>query len=107
MSKTRTHSIAMAVVEAAFEDVKENRGAPGVDKETITEFEKNAEDNLYKIWNRMSSGSYFPPVVHIGVCGWMAPGVGICLDIRKSTQNSKNRSNVGGISTSVKSCPHP
>jgi RNA-directed DNA polymerase len=53
----------MAVVEAAYEDVKENKGAPGVDKETIAEFDKNAEDNLYKIWNRMSSGSYFPPPV--------------------------------------------
>jgi RNA-directed DNA polymerase len=63
LSKTRTHSISMAVVEAAYEDVRENKGAPGVDKETIAEFDKNSDDNLYKIWNRMSSGSYFPAPV--------------------------------------------
>lgn len=63
MSKTRPHDISMAVVETAYEAVKKNRGAAGIDKETIEEFEKNAEDNLYKIWNRMSSGSYFPPPV--------------------------------------------
>jgi group II intron reverse transcriptase/maturase len=38
-------------------------GAPGVDKETIAEFEKNLAGNLYKIWNRLASGSYFPPPV--------------------------------------------
>ena len=63
MSKTRPHDISMAVVETAYEAVKKNRGAAGIDKETIEEFDKNAEDNLYKIWNRMSSGSYFPPPV--------------------------------------------
>jgi RNA-directed DNA polymerase len=43
--------------------VKANKGAAGVDEETIGEFEKDLKGNLYKIWNRMSSGSYFPPAV--------------------------------------------
>jgi hypothetical protein len=47
----------------AFERVKANKGAPGVDGSSIEEFEKDLKNNLYKIWNRMSSGSYFPPPV--------------------------------------------
>jgi RNA-directed DNA polymerase len=47
----------------AYRLVKANAGAAGVDKETIEQFEKDLENNLYKIWNRMSSGSYFPPPV--------------------------------------------
>ncbi len=43
--------------------VKANRGAAGVDDETIAMFEQNLSGNLYKLWNRMSSGSYFPPPV--------------------------------------------
>jgi RNA-directed DNA polymerase len=50
-------------VKRAYLLVKANAGAAGVDKETIGQFEKDLEDNLYKIWNRMSSGSYFPPPV--------------------------------------------
>jgi retron-type reverse transcriptase len=41
--------------------VAANEGAPGVDEVTLGEFEADLKDNLYKIWNRMSSGSYFPP----------------------------------------------
>ena len=47
----------------AYRQVKSNRGAPGVDGVTIEEFDKDLKNNLYKIWNRMSSGSYFPPPV--------------------------------------------
>ncbi len=43
--------------------MKANQGAPGVDKVTIEEFETDLKNNLYRIWNRMSSGSYFPPPV--------------------------------------------
>jgi RNA-directed DNA polymerase len=43
--------------------VRANQGAPGVDGVTLEDFEKDLKDNLYKIWNRMSSGSYFPPPV--------------------------------------------
>jgi len=47
----------------AYRKVKANKGAPGVDGCTIEEFESDLQGNLYKIWNRMSSGSYFPPPV--------------------------------------------
>ena len=43
--------------------VKANKGAPGIDEKTITEFEADLKNNLYKLWNRMSSGSYFPKPV--------------------------------------------
>ncbi len=48
---------------AAWERVKANKGSSGIDEETIRDFEENLKDNLYKIWNRMSSGTYFPPPV--------------------------------------------
>jgi hypothetical protein len=48
------------VLETYFK-VKSNKGAAGIDKETIEDFERNLKRNLYKVWNRMSSGSYFPP----------------------------------------------
>jgi len=47
----------------AFREVKRNRGAPGVDRQSIDDFEADLRGNLYKIWNRMSSGTYFPPPV--------------------------------------------
>jgi RNA-directed DNA polymerase len=50
-------------VYEAYKAVKSNRGAAGVDGQTIETFEEDLEGNLYKIWNRMSSGSYFPPPV--------------------------------------------
>jgi RNA-directed DNA polymerase len=47
----------------AFKRVKANQGAAGVDGQSIAEFEAELENNLYKLWNRLSSGSYFPPPV--------------------------------------------
>ena len=47
----------------AYKAVKSNRGAAGVDEQTIEQFEADLSGNLYKIWNRMSSGTYFPPPV--------------------------------------------
>jgi hypothetical protein len=47
----------------AWEQVRDNRGAPGVDGQSIAAFEERLEDNLYRIWNRMSSGTWFPPPV--------------------------------------------
>ena len=49
----------------AYLKVRANQGAPGVDGCSIEEFEKYLKGNLYKIWNRMSSGSYFPPPVRV------------------------------------------
>lgn len=59
----KSFDISKKVVFKAYEKVKANKGAAGVDEESIAEFEKDLKRNLYKIWNRMSSGSYFPPPV--------------------------------------------
>lgn len=50
-------------VQEAYLKVKANKGAPGIDEVTLGDFESDLKNNLYKIWNRMSSGSYFPPPV--------------------------------------------
>ena len=63
MKKAKPFEISKKVVWEAWKHVKANRGAAGVDSESIADFEVNLKDNLYKIWNRMSSGSYFPPPV--------------------------------------------
>jgi len=65
MSKTKPFSISTKIVGEAYKRVKANKGAAGVDKESLEDFEENLENKLYKIWNRMSSGSYFPPPVRI------------------------------------------
>ena len=56
-------AISKRVVFAAWEKVKANGGAAGVDEQSIADFEQDLKGNLYRIWNRMSSGSYFPPPV--------------------------------------------
>jgi len=61
--KEKPFSIPKSLVWEAWRRVKDNKGAPGVDGQDIEEFEADLEDNLYVIWNRMSSGSYFPPPV--------------------------------------------
>jgi RNA-directed DNA polymerase len=63
VSATKSFDISKHLVMEAFEAVKANAGSAGVDEQSIEDFEKNLKDNLYKIWNRMSSGSYFPPPV--------------------------------------------
>jgi RNA-directed DNA polymerase len=55
--------IPKSMVWEAYRRVAANKGAPGVDGQALEEFEADLADNLYKIWNRMSSGSYFPPPV--------------------------------------------
>ncbi len=55
--------IDKARVYEAYKAVKSNRGAAGVDGQTIEQFDADLKGNLYRIWNRMSSGSYFPPPV--------------------------------------------
>ena len=59
----KSYNISEQVVFEAYEQVKRNKGAAGVDSQTMKEFETSLEDNLYKIWNRVSSGTYFPPPV--------------------------------------------
>src|SRR5580658_5558332 len=60
---TKPYNIDKKLVYDAYKAVKANAGAAGVDKQTIGQFDANLMRNLYKIWNRMSSGSYFPPPV--------------------------------------------
>lgn len=63
MNKAKPYGISKWLVVEAYERVKANRGAEGIDRQTMQDFEENLKDNLYKLWNRMSSGSYFPPPV--------------------------------------------
>jgi len=55
--------ISKRLVWEAYKSVKVNKGAAGVDGQSIEDFEKDLKNNLYRIWNRMSSGTYFPPPV--------------------------------------------
>ncbi len=63
MKSAKPFDIPKQLVCEAYKEVKANGGAAGVDRESIEAFEMNLKDNLYRIWNRMSSGSYFPPPV--------------------------------------------
>jgi RNA-directed DNA polymerase len=65
VKKAKPFTIAKHLVWEAWQRVKANQGAPGIDDETIAAFEVNLKDNLYRLWNRMSSGSYFPPPVKV------------------------------------------
>jgi RNA-directed DNA polymerase len=62
-SSVKPFEISKWEVWQAYEKVKANKGAPGVDGVDLAAFEKDLKNNLYKLWNRMSSGSYFPPPV--------------------------------------------
>jgi RNA-directed DNA polymerase len=59
----KSFDISKQEVWEAYQKVKANKGAAGVDGCSIEDFEKDLKGNLYKIWNRMSSGTYFPPAV--------------------------------------------
>lgn len=63
MTSTKSFEISKRAVWEAYRRVKRNQGAAGVDDESIAEFEQNLKRNLYKLWNRLSSGSYIPPPV--------------------------------------------
>lgn len=60
---TKPFDIPKQLFVDAFNHVKANAGAAGVDRQSLEEYEQNLKDNTYKLWNRMSSGSYFPPPV--------------------------------------------
>jgi retron-type reverse transcriptase len=62
-SSGKSFDISKAEVWEAWEKVKANKGASGVDGCSIEDFEKDLKNQLYRVWNRMSSGSYFPPPV--------------------------------------------
>lgn len=60
---TKSFDIPKSLVWQAYWSVKANKGAPGVDGQSIEDFDKDRDNNLYRLWNRMSSGTYFPPAV--------------------------------------------
>jgi len=63
LSRRKSFELSKREVWQAYQRVKANKGAPGTDGVSIEEFETDLQGNLYKVWNRMSSGSYFPPPV--------------------------------------------
>lgn len=63
MDNAKPFCIAKRDVWEAYKRVKANQGAAGVDGQSIEQFEEELERNLYRLWNRLSSGSYFPPPV--------------------------------------------
>lgn len=63
MTATHRFAIEKWQVVKAYQLVKANKGAAGIDEQSLSEFEQNLKNNLYKLWNRMSSGSYFPDAV--------------------------------------------
>jgi len=65
MPEAKPYVIPKQLVWDAYQRVKANRGAAGVDGESLAAFEKDLKNNLYQVWNRMSSGSYFPPPVRL------------------------------------------
>ena len=68
MAEAKPFDISRREVWEAFKRVKANRGAAGVDGQTIADFEADLTNNLYKLWNRLSSGSYFPsPVRRVAI----------------------------------------
>jgi len=63
MAESKPFCISKPAVQLAWTKVRDNKGAAGVDEVTIQDFERKLKNNLYKVWNRMSSGTYFPPPV--------------------------------------------
>lgn len=61
--KTKPFEISKRQVMQAYRLVKANAGSAGVDGQSLDDFESNLKNNLYQLWNRLSSGSYFPPAV--------------------------------------------
>ena len=65
MSGPKSFEISKHMVYEAYRRVKANKGAAGVDGQSVAQFEQDLKGNLYRLWNRMSSGSYFPPPVRM------------------------------------------
>ena len=63
MNKAKPFCISKWEVWEAYKQVRANQGAAGIDGQSIADFEVDLKNNLFRIWNRMSSGSYFPPPV--------------------------------------------
>ena len=87
----KSFAIPKQLVWEAYRRVKANKGAPGVDGQSIEEFEADLKNNLYKIWNRMSSGTYFPPPVRAVEIPKPHGGGRGCWACRRSPTGSRRR----------------
>lgn len=63
MKNSKPYKIPKQAVWTAYKKVKANKGSAGIDGINFEKYEENLKDNLYKVWNRMSSGSYIPKAV--------------------------------------------
>jgi len=63
LEQTKPYNIPKRLIYEAYKRVKANKGSAGVDKQSLKDFDQDLANNLYKLWNRMSSGSYFPQPV--------------------------------------------
>ena len=63
MTQAKPFPVTKRQVWEAYKRVKANKGGAGVDGQTLEDFEQDVGDKLYKLWNRMASGSYMPPPV--------------------------------------------
>ena len=116
MIKTKPFSISRDIVQLAYLRVKENRGSAGIDGMSLEKFEKGRRENLYRLWNRMSSGSYMPlPVklVEIPKQGGGNRPVGITTVTSRSAQLAKRRrrcitySNGKSLTLNCTTCTYP
>jgi hypothetical protein len=113
--RVKSFEIPKRLVFQAWEKVRANNGAPGVDAVSITEFAAREKDNLYRLWNRMSWGSYFPgPVRAVEIPKDHGAGVRILgvprsammrsLRLRRTT--ALVRCGLGGPRLSARRTPH-
>jgi retron-type reverse transcriptase len=63
LNRPKPFDIPKVLVWEAYKQIKSNKGGVGVDQESLEAFDNKLSKNLYKIWNRLSSGSYIPPAV--------------------------------------------
>ena len=106
MPDAKPYAISKQMVWEAYQKVKANHGAAGVDGQSIEAFETDLKGNLYKIWNRMSSGSYFPPPVRLveipKANGGTRPlGIPICRSYCTSFQKGWGLSDGGPVPPSA------
>ena len=94
MPEAKAYVIPKQLVWDAYQRVKANRGAAGADGESLVAFETDLKNNLYKVWNRMSSGSYFPPPVRLVEIEKESGGtrpLGIFIDQRRILAGARHR----------------
>ena len=109
LDKAIPFGIPKRVVWEAYQRVKANRGAAGVDDQSIEDFDQDVKNNLFKLWNRLSSGSYFPPPVKrvaikklqggsrpLGIPTWLAQQGDYFIVMMVDRQLSKASGDVSG-----------